>query len=51
LPNLFRFLAFGFPLFTNYLRDVGIVEPRVVSDDRLLMMLPIKDKRYKEVSG
>jgi hypothetical protein len=50
LPNLFRLFAFSFPLLTDDLGNIGIIEPRILSDDRLLMVLPIKNKCYKEVS-
>ena len=51
LPNLFRLFAFSFPLLTNDLRNIRIIEPRIASDDCLLVVLPIKNKCYKEVSG
>lgn len=51
LPNFLLLVAFGFPLLTNDLGNVGIVESWIVADDGLLMVLPIKDKCYKGVSG
>jgi hypothetical protein len=51
LPNLFRRFTFSFPLLTNNLGNVRIVQTRMAGNDSLLMMLPIKDKCYKEVSG
>ena len=51
LPNLLRLFTFSFPLLTNNFRNIGIVEPRIASDDRLLMVLPIENKCYKVVSG
>jgi hypothetical protein len=51
LPNLLGLFTLSFPLLTNDLGNVGIVKSRVASDNSLLMVLPIKDKCYKEVSG
>jgi hypothetical protein len=51
LPNFLGLFTLSFPLLTNNLRNVGIIESRVASDDSLLVVLPIKDKCYKEVSG
>jgi hypothetical protein len=51
LPNLFRLFTFGFPLLPDDLGDVRIVKTRISGNDGLLMVLPIKDKCYKEVNG
>lgn len=51
LPNLLFLVTFGFPLLANDLRNVRIVESWIATDDSLLVVLPIKDKRYKGVSG
>jgi len=51
LPNFFRLFTFSFPLLTNDLGNIGVVESRMASDYGLLVMLPIKDKCYKEVRG
>lgn len=51
LPDLFGLFALSFPLLANDLRNIGVIESRVASDDGLLMVLPIKDKCYKEVSS
>jgi hypothetical protein len=50
LPNLLRLLTFGFPLLSDYFRNVRIIETRIASNDGLLVVLSIKDKCYKEVS-
>jgi hypothetical protein len=49
LPNFFRLFVFSFPLLTNDLGNIGVVESRIASDYGLLVVLPIKDKCYKEV--
>jgi hypothetical protein len=51
LPNLFGLVTFSIPLLTNNFGNVGVVEIRIASNDGLLVMLPIKDKSYKEISG
>jgi hypothetical protein len=51
LPHFLFLVALGFPLLANDLRDVRIVESWITTDDGLLVVLPIKDKRYKGVSG
>jgi hypothetical protein len=51
LPNLLGLFTLSFPLLTNDLGNVGVIESRIASDDSLLMVLPIKDECYKEVSG
>jgi hypothetical protein len=51
LPNLFRFFTFSFPLLTDNLGNIRIVKARIAGDNGLLMVLPIKDKCYKGVSG
>lgn len=44
LPNLLLLFTFSFPLFTDNLGDVGIVEIRIASGNGLLVMLSIKDE-------
>jgi hypothetical protein len=51
LPNLLRLLTFSFPTLTYDLGNIRIVESRITSDYGLLVVLPIKDKCYKEVRG
>jgi hypothetical protein len=47
LPNLLLLFTFSFPLFTDNLGDVGIVEIRIASGNGLLVMLSIKDECYE----
>ena len=51
LPDFLLLVTLGLPLLTNDLGDVRIIESWITTDDTLLMVLPIKDKRYKAVSG
>jgi hypothetical protein len=51
LPNLLGLFAFSFPLFANNLRDIRIIEAGMASYNCLLVVLPIKNKRYKAISG
>ena len=47
LPNLLLLFTFSFPLFTDDLGNVGIVEIRIASGNGLLVMLSIKDECYE----
>lgn len=51
LPDFLFLVTFGLPLLANNLGNVRIAESWIATDDSLLMVLPIKDKRYKGVSG
>lgn len=51
LPKLLLFVRLAFPLLTNDFGDLRIVQTWIATDDFLLMVLPIKDERYKGVSG
>lgn len=48
LPNLLLLLTFSFPLLPNNLGNVRIIEPRFARSNSLLVVLPIKNKCYKE---
>jgi hypothetical protein len=48
LPDFFLFFTLSFPLLTNDFGNVRIVEARVLSNDSLLVVLPIKNKSYQE---
>jgi hypothetical protein len=46
LPDFLLLFTFRLPLLTNDFGNVGIVETRVLSNDSLLVVLPIKNKSY-----
>lgn len=48
LPDFLCSVAFRLPLFPDNLGDIRVWESRVGSDDRMLVVLSIKDKCYKE---
>jgi hypothetical protein len=48
LPNFLLIFTLSFPLLTNNFGNVRIIQARIAGDDGLLMVLPIKNKRYKE---
>jgi hypothetical protein len=48
LPDFLLLVAFGFPLLTDDLRNLGVCKSRIVGDDGLLVVLAIKNKCLKE---
>jgi hypothetical protein len=49
LPNLLLLVTFSLPLLTDDLGDIRIVKTRITSSNSLLVVLPIKDERYRFV--
>lgn len=51
LPNFLLLGTLCFPLLANDFRDIRVIETWIATDDGLLVMLSVKDKRYKAVSS
>lgn len=50
LPDFLFLVTLSFPLLANDFGNVRVVQSWISTDDVLLMMLSVEDKRYKEVS-